>query len=110
MSLAQRVYPKTPLYDTFIQRIAQEISNPQAGMAEPVIMLEAEGQQTPTHLYVIWSEWGQLSQLERSEIALESYREAKGANSARNLRVALGLTPEEAARMGIEYAPLEPAA
>jgi hypothetical protein len=110
VSLAQRVYPKHPTYEAFAHRIAEEIRNPQEGMAEPVIVLEAQGQQAPTHLYVIWSEWGQLTQLERSEIALEAYREAEGSNFASNLRVALGLTPEEAARMGIEYAPLEPAA
>ncbi len=106
MSYAQRIYPKNPIYETFAHRIAEEIRNPQEGMAEPVIVLEAQGQQSPNHLYVIWSEWGQLTQLERSEIALEAYSEAKGVSSARNIRVALGLTPEEAARMGIEYAPL----
>lgn len=109
MSYAQRIYPKNSIYEALAHRIAEEIRNPQEGMAEPVIVLEAQGQQTPTHLYVIWSEWGQLTQLERSEIALEAYGEAKGVSSARNLRVALGLTPEEAARMGIEYAPIETA-
>ena len=79
-------------------------------MAEPVIVLESQGQQTPTHLYVIWGEWGQLTQLERSEIVLEAYREAKGSAFASNLRIALGLPPEEAKRMGIEYAPLQAAA
>lgn len=110
MSYAQRVYPKNPTYESFARRIAEEIRKPQEGMAEPVILLESQGQQTPTHLYVIWSDWGQLTQLERSEITLEAYREAKGSHSASNLRVALGLTPEEAVRMGIEYAPLEAAA
>jgi len=110
MSYAQRIYPKNTVYEAFAHRIAEEIKNPQEGMAEPVIVLEAQGQQAATHLYVIWSEWGQLTQLERSEIALEAYSEAKGISSARNLRVALGLTPEEAERMGIEYAPLEQAA
>lgn len=110
MSYAQRVFPKTPIYESFTRRLAEEIKNPQAGMAEPVIVLENQGQQTPAHLYVIWSEWGQLTQLERSEIALEAYREAKGSDLASHLRVALGLTAAEAERMGIEYAPLEPVA
>lgn len=109
MSYARRVFPKNPVYEAFARRLVEEIRSPQEGMAEPVIVLESQGQQTPTHLYIIWSEWGQLTQLERSEIALDAYREAKGSNSASNLRVALGLTPDEAARMGIEYAPLEPA-
>jgi len=110
MSYTERTYPKNSIYEVFAQRLAEEVRNPQEGMAEPVIVLESQGQQSPTHLYVIWSEWGQLTQLERSEIALEAYGEAKGVSSARNIRVALGLTPQEAERMGIEYAPLEPAA
>jgi len=107
MSLAQRVYPKNPIYESFEQRLVDEIRSPQPGTAEPIIILESQGQQTPTHLYVVWGEWGQLTQLERSEIVLDAYREAKGASYASQLRVALGLTREEAARMGIEYAPLE---
>jgi len=110
MSLAQRVYPKNPIYEMFGQRLVEEINSPQPGTAEPIIILEGQGQQPPTHLYVIWSEWGQLTQLERSEIVLDAYREAKGTTFASQLRVALGLTPEEAGRMGIEYAPLEAAA
>ncbi len=109
MSLAQRVYPKNPIYEMFGQRLVEELKNPQPGTAEPIIILESQGQQTPTHLYVIWSEWGQLTQLERSEIVLDAYREAKGTSFASHLRVALGLTPEEAERMGIDYAPLEAA-
>ena len=109
MSLAQRVYPKNPIYELFGQRLIEEMTNPQPGTAEPIIILEGQGQQTPTHLYVIWSDWGQLTQLERSEIVLEAYRVAKGTSYASQLRVALGLTREEAERMGIEYAPLEKA-
>jgi hypothetical protein len=110
MSYAQRIYPKNPIYESFAQRLADEIRNPHDGTAEPLIILESQGQQAPTHLYVIWKEWGQLTQLERSEIVLEAYREAKGSNLASSLRVALGLTSEEAERMGIHYAPLEAAA
>lgn len=110
MSLAQRVYPKNPIYDMFAQRLVEEIRSPQPGTAEPIIIQESQGQQAPTHLYIIWSEWGQLTQLERSEIVLEAYREAKGTSFASQLRVALGLTPVEAERMGIDYAPLDAAA
>lgn len=110
MSLAQRIYTKNPIYEAFAQRLVEEIQNPQPGAAAPIIILENQGQQTPTHLYVIWSQWGQFTQLERSEIVLEAYRAAKGLVFAATLRVALGLTPEEAERLGIAYAPLETAA
>ncbi len=109
MSLAQRIYPKNPIHQAFEQQLVDELRNPQPGAAEPIIIMESQGQQTPTHLYIIWSEWGQLTQLERSEIVLEAYRAAKGTSSASNLRIALGLTPLEAERMGIAYAPLESA-
>ncbi len=110
MSLAQRVYLKNPTLEMFAQRLIEEMQNPQPGTVEPIIILETQGQQTPTHLYVIWSQWGQFTQLERSEIALEAYRASKGLAFAATLRVALGLTPEEAERLGIVYAPLEAAA
>lgn len=109
MSLAKRVHPKNPIYEMFGQRLAEEMRSLQPGMAEPIIILESQIYQTPTHLYVIWSEWGQLTQLERSEIVLEAYRAAKGLVFAAALRVALGLMPEEAERLGIVYAPLEAA-
>ena len=109
MSYAQRVYPKNPIYESFTHRLEEEIRHPQKGITEPIIVMESQGQQVPNHLYIIWSEWGELTQLERSEIALEAYGQAKGRGVASNLRVALGLTPDEAKRMGIEYAPLEAA-
>ena len=109
MSYAQRIYPKNPIYESFTDRLEEEIRHPQQGISEPIIVLESQGQKVPTHLYIIWSEWGELTQLERSEIALEAFAQAKGTGVASNLRVALGLTPEEAKRMGIEYAPLEAA-
>jgi len=106
MSYAQRVVLQDPLSEDLAQRLAEEFRHPQGGVAEPVILLENQGQQDPARLYVIWNEWGHLTQLERSEIALEAYRQARGAQSALKLRVALGLTPDEAGRMGIAYAPL----
>ncbi len=107
MSLAQRIYPKNPIYEAFGQRLAEELRSPQPGSVEPIIILESQGRSAPAYLYAIWSEWSQLTPLERSEILLDAYREAKGTEAALQLRVALGLTRDEAARMGIEYAPLE---
>lgn len=42
MSLAQRVYPKNPIYDMFGQRLIEEIRNPQPGTAEPTIILKSQ--------------------------------------------------------------------
>ncbi len=110
MSYAQRVVLQDPLSEDLAQRLAEEFLHPQNGVAEPVILLENQGQQDPARLYVIWNERGHPTQLEWSEIALEAYRQVKGAPSALKLRVALGLTAKEAERMRIAYAPLEAAA
>jgi hypothetical protein len=52
---------------------------------------------------VIWSDWGDFNQQERSEIIMDAYEEARGSDLVSLVTVAMGLTPTEAERMGIEY-------
>ena len=88
-------------------RLVEEWRNPQGNAPEPIIIEESDRQQAPEHLYVIWSEWTGLSQYERSKIVLNAYERVRGRNFALNVTLAMGLTSDEADRMGIEYAPLE---
>ena len=64
------------------------------------------------HLYVVWGEWAGMGQRERSKIIMNAYQLARPEHpeNVTAVTVAMGLTPEEAKRMGIEYAPLEPVA
>ena len=110
MSFAQITRNQNPRYAALEERLVQEWQHPQNGIAEPVIVMEAERQQAPTHLYVIWSEWADLSMRDRSKLILNAYERVQGRNFALNVIVALGLTPEEAKKQGIEYAPLDTAA
>ncbi len=110
MSYARIVHNISPLHHDLLRRLTKEWRDPQEGIKEPIIIEESERQQAPTHLYVIWNEWSSLSQNDRSEIILDAYEQAKGRNFALNVTVAMGLTSQEAQRMGIEYAPLETAA
>jgi len=48
---------------------------------EPRIVLERPNPAT-THLFVIWSKWGDLEQMVRSRIILDAYGEAKGDSEA----------------------------
>lgn len=107
MSFAQLTRPVGSNHGEMESRLVQEWSHPQNDSSEPVIIEESERQQVPSHLYVIWSEWRPLSQYERSKIILNAYEQVRGRSFALNVSVAMGLTPEEAQRMGIEYAPLE---
>ena len=91
------------------EQLTQEWQNRQSDLAEPVIIEErAQLYSDLLHLYVVWSRWAGMGQRERSSIIMEAYREAhpQHPDNILAVTVAMGLTPEEAQRMGIEYAPL----
>ncbi len=67
---------------------------------EPVIIIERPSRAT-THLYVIWTRWADLEQVVRSRIILDAYQATKGDEEMLQVTVSMGLTPEEANRLGI---------
>ena len=70
---------------------------------EPVLIEEPTNMGEYKRLYVIWSLWDGLSHRERSEIIMQSYKNARGLGEAMNVTVATGFTPREAADRGIHY-------
>ena len=79
-----------------------EWTNPKKS-GQPLIIIEGK-QKEPVHIYVIWNRWGQLNQAERSEIIMDVVDNLAGEDrlSADSpVTVAMGLTAEEAKRMGI---------
>jgi len=90
-------------------RLLQEWRHPQKAV-EPIIIEERAGRGGPPDLYVIWQEWADLSRSERFKIILNAYEQQYGEKAALEIMVVTGLTPDEAERAGIEYAPLETAA
>jgi len=67
---------------------------------EPEIIIESPNPGT-THLYVIWSRWGEFDQMVRSRIILDAYTESFGEEEALKVTVAMGLTRTESERLGI---------
>jgi hypothetical protein len=57
-----------------------------------------------THLYVIWEKWKGLEQIVRSRIILDAYTETEGDKEATKVTIAMGLTQDEADRLGIRPA------
>jgi hypothetical protein len=71
---------------------------------QPLIIIEG-GKSEPTHIFVIWDKWGELSQTDRSEIIMDVVDNLTGEHSLPDdspITVAMGLTAEEAKRMGIK--------
>ena len=93
-------------YSTLLARLTQEWERPDPDAVEPVIIETSDSlrpQQAPTQLYVIWSEWRDLTPRRRSEMMMDAYIAARGRPSALNVTLAMGLTPQEADNLGIKY-------
>ncbi len=110
MPLAKIVHLIDQKHQSLQNMLVQEWKHPQREASEPIIIEDRQGRQGPIHVYVIWQDWAGLDQIERSEIIVDACEQVRGADFALDVTVAMGLTAQEAARMGIEYAPLEPAA
>ncbi|HEY1691720.1 MAG TPA: hypothetical protein VGG39_06145 [Polyangiaceae bacterium] len=79
--------------------LSDELRAPHAE-GEPDIVIEQPAPGT-THLFVTWSRWDGFEQTVRARIILDAFEDARGEDEVLKVTVAMGLTPEEAARMGI---------
>jgi len=69
----------------------------------PTIVREEDDEGHVVHVYVVWNEWGDLNQEERSELITEAYWEVFDV-AGLALTVAMGVTPAEAKRMNLPTA------
>ena len=82
------------------ERLHGEFKNPSADPnAQPVILAEPPAPAPIARLFVIWDEWADLSQQDRSEIIMNAYVRAEGQQAGLRIGVAMGLTSAEAKRM-----------
>jgi len=86
------------LVDELVRHLQQANDLPEY----PRIVEEDDRLSQNMHVYVLWDLWGSVSERERSEIILEAYEQARGKVEMLRVSVAMGLTPIEAARMGLE--------
>lgn len=104
MPVTKRSRPApSPAGQALLNRLVAEWRQPTPGAQQPIIIEEAASQNLPVHLYVIWDDWAPLGSIERSEIIMDAYEQLHGRGGAVNVTVAMGLTPEEADRLGIHY-------
>ena len=113
MSIVRLAPTTTPHKQALLTKLIQEWRTRTQGLVEPLILEENNVRYShATHLYIIWSDWGNLNQTDRSEIIMEAYEATHSPDELLSVTVAMGLTPEEAERMEIRYeaANSEPAA
>jgi hypothetical protein len=90
------------LAKSLTRRLAREWKKPKKS-GEPVIVQKSSRASHSAQIYVVWSEWGDLSQEDRSEIIMDAYEQTHSPQEALILTVAMGLTPAEADKMEIPY-------
>jgi len=66
----------------------------------PQIIQEADEDGHIVHVYVVWDDWGDLGQEERSAVITDAFWEVFEEKGLA-LTVAMGLTASEAAKMGL---------
>jgi len=101
-----------PLADRLRDQLTREWKKPSDATGAPIIIKDEGSRRDPSiRLYVIWDSWQGLSQQERSEIIMDAYTEYRltaptysfDEDDLHKVTVAMGLTSEEAARMGLRY-------
>ena len=93
----------SPVAQDLKRRLEDEWRNTASTAAQPVILEERAGTGQPLHLYVIWDEWANLPQVERSEVIMDAFEDLFGQPKSLEVTVAMGLTAPEADRLGIRY-------
>jgi hypothetical protein len=106
MPIKHRLQRKRPACaPELTRRLTEEWIKPRE-QGQPVIVLD-EQKEGPLHIFVIWDEWQDLDQRERSEIIMDVVEDLRGQHRIPDMSrrtVAMGLTEKEAQRMGIEVA------
>lgn len=103
MPIGRLVIERNTQTEALREKLIHEWQQPSPA-AQPVL-IEAAGDRMSgsKHLYVIWDDWLSLDQRERSEIVMDAYEATHERQEVLNITVAMGLTIEEAKRMGIRY-------
>lgn len=80
--------------------LAQEFRSPSVESKQLYFQIQPQPPLNRFHITVIWDRWKNQSHQERSEIILDAYEAWQGPGSAQSISVAMGLTQQEAERLG----------
>lgn len=103
MPVKQIVPSRSVEHDALVSELLAEWKNPNGQAAEPVILEEAGPSRKLSHLYVIWSKWAHVDRVERSEVIMDAAERKLSPPDVLEITIAMGLTAEEADRLGIQW-------
>jgi hypothetical protein len=90
-------------HHVMVSELASEWRHPDPSQREPEIFIERAKPSRPGRVYVIWSKWADVDRIERSEIIMEAAEQVLPRDAVLDIVIAMGLTREEAARMGVVF-------
>ncbi len=88
-------------YRALVDELFGEWAHPNPAVNEPLILEEKDRGNKLVHVYVVWSKWAALDGIDRSDIIMEAAGKKLTQTDLLEITVAMGLTPDEAQRMGI---------
>jgi hypothetical protein len=90
--------PAEKTVEKLVDQLAARLKEP-LGLDEPFVLQDRIPQTRSRHVVVIWDEWQDRDRPDRSAIIMDAFVKA-GALNGDAIRVALGLTQQEALDMG----------
>jgi hypothetical protein len=93
---------KHPKHDEMVAELARHLHGGAGLPSEPRIVEEVQRLSDALHVFVFWSEWETVTEEERASIILDAYEQERSKEEALKITVAMGLTPMEAKRLGME--------
>ena len=102
-----RSEPRSPEFDRLVSRLAEELKNPSPG-PQPLIVEQEVSATRSRHVQVIWDQWKKLPDEQRTDVILEAYRQAEGAEYADQITIMNALTGAEALTLGLLPWKVEP--
>ncbi len=94
-----------PEHDSLRDELTEHLKRDVAeGVAEQPLIVEEEIRGSSRfRVYVLWDRWTSVKDDERSQIILEAYQNAYGAEKMLNASLVLGVTAIEAKQLGISF-------
>jgi hypothetical protein len=80
--------------------LIEELKNPRP-MGQPIVLEDRTPETNSIRVHVIWDRWSQCDRTRRSGIVLAAYEEVFGAETRRQITLALGMTVAEAIATGL---------